>query len=69
MNIGELLPANRLLSRVEKIELIQKLAAELAGEENHLLLSGSHFPVWSPFEAREAAATLLQALKDSAPGE
>jgi hypothetical protein len=69
MSIGELLPAIRLLSRVEKLELIQKLAAELAGEESELLRAGSHFPVWPPLEAHEAAATLLQVLKDQEPGE
>jgi hypothetical protein len=69
MSIGELLPAIRLLTRVEKLELIQKLAADLAGEENDLIRSGSHFPVWSPLEAHEAAATLLQALRDEEPGE
>jgi hypothetical protein len=69
MSFGELLPAIRLLSRVEKLELIQKLAAELAGQENALLLSGSHFPVWSPLEAHEAAATLLQALNPSSTSD
>jgi hypothetical protein len=68
MRFGEFLPAIRLLSRVEKLEFIQKLAAELAGEENSMLPSGSHFPIWSPREAHEAAATLLQALRDHEPG-
>jgi hypothetical protein len=41
----ELLEQLRRLNRVDKIEVIQLLAAELANEENNLIKSGASYPV------------------------
>jgi hypothetical protein len=41
----ELLEQLRRLNRVDKIEVIQLLAAELAKEENNLIKSGASYPV------------------------
>lgn len=52
----------RRLNRVDKLEVIQLLAAELANEENNLLKSGGSYPVWSPYDAVDAANIMLEAL-------
>jgi hypothetical protein len=64
MSLAKLLPATRKLSRAEKLRLIQVLAADLAETEDPLqLLPEAAYPVWSPFRAPEAAATLLGVLE------
>jgi hypothetical protein len=52
----------RKLDRVDKLQIIQLLAAELANEENNLIKSGVSYPVWSPYDAVEAANIMLEAL-------
>ncbi|MEL6165751.1 MAG: hypothetical protein AAFR37_19045 [Cyanobacteria bacterium J06628_3] len=58
----ELVKQLRRLNRVDKLEVIQILAAELANEENNLMKSGASYPVWSPYDAVEAANIMLDAL-------
>lgn len=49
------------LSRGEKLRVIQLLAHDLSAEEE-LLVANASYEIWSPFDAPEAAATLLQML-------
>ncbi|WP_165074582.1 hypothetical protein [Paludisphaera rhizosphaerae] len=64
MSLAELLPAARSLSRTEKLRLIQVLAAELAeADDSAHLASEAKYPVWSPFDAHQAAAVLLDVLE------
>ena len=58
----ELVNQLRRLNRVDKLEIIQILAAELANEETNLIKSGASYPVWSPYDALEAANIMLDAL-------
>ncbi len=60
MSLVELLPSIQALPRSEKFLLVQELVAELAQEEG---LAEGEYPVWSPYDAHEAAATLLQLLE------
>ncbi len=60
MSLAELMPIVQSLSRGEKYRLVQELLAELAQEEG---LAAGEYAVWSPYEAHEAAATLLQLLE------
>ncbi len=60
MSLTELRPVVRALPRREKFVLLQELIAELAQEEGVPVIE---FPVWSPYEAHDAAATLLQLLQ------
>lgn len=63
MSLVELLPALQELSRGDKLRLIQFLVSELAKEEDITLIDPNEdYPIWSPFEAFEAADTLLEAL-------
>ncbi len=52
------------LPRLEKLQLIQWMIAELAQEEAALMLQpGTTYPVWSPYEAFDAADTLWRELQ------
>jgi hypothetical protein len=42
---------------------MQFLVSELAAEETDLLKPDLDYPVWSPYDAFEAANTMLQVLK------
>jgi len=65
MSLGELLPSIQSLSRVEKLQLIQALAKELAeGKENAQIQAGRSYPVWSPDQAFGAAEAMLKALRE-----
>lgn len=58
----QLFPALRELKRVEKLYVIQFLVSALAQEETELIQPGLAYPVWSPYDAFDAAAVMLQAL-------
>lgn len=59
MTLSELLPALQSLPRREKFFLLQELISELAQEES----SAREYPIWSPYDAHDAAATLLKLLE------
>ncbi|MBW4447362.1 MAG: hypothetical protein KME38_10975 [Spirirestis rafaelensis WJT71-NPBG6] len=58
----DLIEQLRKLNRAGKLQVIQLLATELANEENNLIQSGASYPVWSPYDAVEAANIMLEAL-------
>ena len=60
MSLTELRPAVRALPRRDKFLLVQELIAELAQEEG---VSAIEYPVWSPYDAHQTAAALLQLLE------
>jgi hypothetical protein len=60
MSLSELLPSIHMLPRRDKFRLVQKLIVKLAQEEG---LAAGEYPVWSPHDAHEAAAILLQMLE------
>ncbi len=64
MSLVEILPGVQALPRADKLRLIQLLAQELVeSEEPMALLAGEEYPVWSPYDAFEAADTLLEVLR------
>jgi hypothetical protein len=64
MSLNELLPTVEELPRADKLRLMQWLAAQLAKEEGVPLLSPDvEYPVWSPYDAHQAAATLAAFLE------
>jgi hypothetical protein len=65
MSIAELLPVVRSLSHPDKLRLLQFLAGELARNVGlPSIQPGAEFPIWSPFDAFDAAATLGKTLGD-----
>ena len=69
MGVMELLPQLRELSRADKLYLMQFLVSELAQEETDLLKPDLNYSVWSPYDAFEAANTMLQVLKSNQSNE
>jgi len=66
--LTELWPKLKELSRIEKLRVMHFLVLELAGEESSALLEdGASYPVWSPYEAFDAADTLMKVLKEEKP--
>jgi hypothetical protein len=64
MSLVELLPTVRNLSRIDKLQLIQMLAADLAQAEEPVPISAAQtYPLWSPDRAYDAAATLMRVLE------
>jgi hypothetical protein len=61
MSLAELMPSIHALPRDEKFRLAQELLADLAHEEG--LLAGE-YAIWSPYDAHDAAGTLLRLLGD-----
>ena len=65
MTLAELLPALHGLPKCEKLRAIQLLAADIAHEDGEILVpSDAAYPVWSPFDAFDGAASLMQLLED-----
>jgi hypothetical protein len=61
----DLLSTLRALNRADKLHVMQFLISELAQQELDLLKPGMSYPVWSPYDAVEAADAMLQVLKDA----
>ncbi len=60
--LTELIPQAKSLSRIDKLQLIQLLAAELAGDEGSDIKASQSYDVWSPDSAFDAADAMLKAL-------
>ena len=60
MSATDLMPSIHALPRREKFWIVQELLADLAHEEP---FSESEYPIWSPYEAHSAAASLIQLLE------
>jgi hypothetical protein len=54
----ELLNTLQKLNRADKLYIVQVLISELAQQESDLIKSGQSYPVWSPYDAFEAATTM-----------
>jgi len=60
---SELISTLRELSRSDKLYIMQILIKELAQQEMDLIKPDQAYPVWSPYDAVEAADTMLQVLQ------
>ena len=70
MTIVELLPQLQALPRGEKLRAVQFLIGEIAREEElQPFVTGAAYPVWSPYEASAAAATLHDLLEQDNRGQ
>jgi len=59
---SELISTLRGLSRSDKFHIMQILISELAQQETDLIKPDQSYPVWSPYDAFEAADTMLKVL-------
>ncbi len=66
MTLSEVWPTIELLPPDEKLQLAHRILGQLAKpSESAILDPNVEYPVWSPFDSYEAAATLTQLLADS----
>lgn len=64
----DLMPRLQELRRLEKLYVIQFLVSELAQEESQLIRPDLSYPIWSPYEAFDAASVMLNALAEEKGG-
>jgi hypothetical protein len=70
MTLNELLPTLHALPRVEKLRLIQVMAADVAREDVvGLPDADKSYPIWSPYDAFEGAAALSRVLREEQGGQ
>ena len=65
MEMTQILPELSKLKRREKLYIMQFLVSELAQEEDELIQPGVAYPVWSPYDAFDAAAKILKVLNET----
>lgn len=59
----ELLTTIQGLTRADKLYIMQVLISELAQQETDLIKPDKSYPIWSPYDAFEAANTMLKVLQ------
>ncbi len=59
---SELISSLKELSRADKFYIMQLLISELAQQETDLIQPNQAYPVWSPYDAVEAADAMLEVL-------
>jgi hypothetical protein len=59
----ELISTLKGLSRSDKFYIMQLLISELAQQEADLIKPNQAYPIWSPYDAHEAADTMLKVLQ------
>lgn len=64
---SELISSLRELSRSDKFHIMQLLISDLAQQEMDLIKPGQSYPIWSPYDADEAAYTMLGVLQAAKP--
>jgi hypothetical protein len=60
---AQLISTLRELSRADKLQIMQVLISDLAQQESDLIKPDQSYPVWSPYDADEAADIMLKALQ------
>jgi hypothetical protein len=64
MSLAELLPLVNDLNQSDKLSLFKLLAAQIPDAELQIIFSASEYPIWSPYNATEAANILMQMIQD-----
>ncbi len=64
MSLAELIPLVNNLSQPDKLSLFKLLAAQIPDAELKIIFSASEYPIWSPYDAVEAANILMQMIHD-----
>ncbi|MEM9219816.1 MAG: hypothetical protein AAGD25_36500 [Cyanobacteria bacterium P01_F01_bin.150] len=64
MSLSELIPLVNNLNQSDTVSLFKLLAAKIPSAELQAIFSASEYPVWSPYDATEAATILMQMIHD-----
>lgn len=66
MSVAELLPRVRSLSRADRVRLVEILTSDLAADEGTAIIEPNReYEIWSPFDAFDAAETMLRVLEET----
>jgi hypothetical protein len=60
----QLIPLVNNLNHSDKLALFKLLAAQVPDAELQAIFSASEYPVWSPYDATEAANILMQMIQN-----
>ena len=64
MSLAELIPLINNLSQLDKLSLFNLLATQIPDAELQAIFSASEYPIWSHYNATEAANILMQMIQD-----
>lgn len=64
MSLAELIPLVNNLSQPDKLSLFKLLASQIPDAELQVIFSAPEYPIWSPYDATEAANVLMQMIQD-----
>jgi hypothetical protein len=64
MSLAELISLVNNLNQSDKLSLFKLLAVQIPDAELQVIFSASEYPVWSPYDATEAATILMQMIQD-----
>jgi hypothetical protein len=64
MSLTEIIPLVNDLSQPDKLSLFKLLAAQVPDAQLQTIFSALEYPVWSPYDATEAANILMQMIQD-----
>jgi hypothetical protein len=64
MSLTEIIPLVNDLSQPDKLSLFKLLAAQVPDAQLQAIFSASEYPVWSPYDATEAANIMMQMIRD-----
>ena len=64
MPLTELISLVNNLSQADKLSLFKHLAVQIPDAELQVIFSALEYPIWSPYDATEAANILMQMIQD-----
>ena len=64
MSLAEFILLVNNLSQSDQLTLFKLLAAKIPNAEPQTIFSAPEYPVWSPYDATEAASILMQMVQD-----
>jgi hypothetical protein len=64
MSLSELIPLVNNLSQSDKLSLFKLLAEQIPDTELQVIFSAPEYPIWSPYDATEAANILMQMIRE-----
>lgn len=64
MSLAEVIALVNGLNQSDKRSLFKLLATQIPDAELQAIFSASEYPVWSPYDATEAAEILMQMIQD-----
>jgi hypothetical protein len=64
MSLTDLMPMVENLSQSDKVALFKRLSTQIPHPDLQAIFSADEYPIGSPYDSFEAAAILMQAIRD-----